>query len=75
VRFTVFPSGTGRTGLAAEGATFDVEGTPIGDDRRWERLEVSWSERGEDLPEGAMSVRSLPLIDRIRELVAATSAG
>ncbi len=69
VRFTAFPVGSGRGGLAPEGATFEVEGTPIGDERRWERLEVSWSDRADDLPEGAMTVRSVPLIDRIRSLV------
>jgi hypothetical protein len=69
VRFTVLPPGSGRTGPAVEGAAFAIEGTPIGDDRRWDRLEVSWSDRTGDLPEGAMTVRSIPVIDRIRDLV------
>lgn len=73
VRFTVFPPGSGRSGLASEGATFAVEGTPIGDDRRWERLEVSWADRTDDLPDGAMTARSAPIIDRIRELSESSS--
>jgi hypothetical protein len=69
VSFTVFPPGSGRTGLTAEGAFFSIEGTPIGDDRRWERLEVWWSDRTVDVPDGAMTVRSVPLIDRLRDLI------
>jgi hypothetical protein len=69
VRFTAFPLGSGRSGLATEGATFAVEGTPIGDERRWERLEVSWADGMDHLPDGAMVARSVPLVDRVRELI------
>ncbi len=69
VRFTLFPTGSGRSGPIEEGAAFEVEGTPIGDDRRWERLEVSWSERSEELPDGTVTTRSIPLIDRMRDLI------
>ncbi len=69
VRFIAFPSGSDPAGPPAEGARFDVEGTVIGDERTWERLEISWSDREDELPEGAIAVRSLPLIDRIRPLI------
>ena len=59
VRFTAFPAGSSPSGPVAEGAAFEVEGTVVGDDRRWGRLEVSWSDREDDLPEGAFVVRSL----------------
>jgi hypothetical protein len=50
---------------------FDVEGIAVGDDRRWSVLEVTWSAPvpGRSLPEGAMVVRSVPLIDRIGPLI------
>ncbi|MGP0110213.1 MAG: hypothetical protein ACLPR9_15370 [Acidimicrobiales bacterium] len=75
VRFTAFPAGSSPSGPVAEGAAFEVEGTVVGDDRRWGRLEVSWSDRQDDLPEGAFVVRSLPFIDRIRSLIGDAPGG
>ncbi len=69
VRFIAYPPGAVPLGTATEGATFDVEGTIVGDERRWHRLVISWSDRGEDQPEGTMVVRSKPLIDQVRHLV------
>lgn len=70
VRFVAYPAGHPTQSPAAEGATFVVEGTVIGDERRWDRLDISWSDDGGAVPEGAMVVRSAPLIDRIRPLIA-----
>jgi hypothetical protein len=68
VRFIALP--VGSVGDApTEGVRFEVEGTVIGDERRWDRLVISWSDRDEALPDGAMVTRSLPSIDRIRSLV------
>lgn len=69
VSFVAYPAGTGHPSPAAEGVIFDVEGTIVGDDRRWDRLVVSWSDEIKDVPEGAIVVRSTPLIDQIRPLV------
>jgi hypothetical protein len=69
VRFVAHPAGPARPEPAAEGATFDVEGTIVGDDRTWDRLVISWSDRGDDVPPGAIVVRSVPLIDNIRPLI------
>jgi hypothetical protein len=75
VRFTAFPAKSSPSGPVAEGAAFEVEGTVVGDDRRWGRLEISWSDREDDLPEGALVVRSLPFIDRVRPLIGDTPGG
>ncbi len=77
VWFTAYPVGTSPVGTLAEGVAFDVEGTAIGDERRWSLLEVSHAPPGADraLPAGAMVVRSVPLIDRIGPLVADALAG
>jgi len=77
VWFTAYPAGTAPTGDLGRGAAFDVEGTAIGDRRRWDRLAVTWEEPegGRTLPAGTMVVRSMPLIDRIAPLVADTLAG
>jgi hypothetical protein len=73
VRFVAYPTGLARTEPAVDGVTFDVEGTIVGDERRWDRLVVSWSDGSDELPPGAMAVRSVPLVDRIGTLLADSS--
>jgi hypothetical protein len=77
VWFTAYPAGAAPGDALGEGATFEVEGIAIGDDRRWSVLEVTWSapEPGRRLPDGALVVRSVPLIDRIAPLVDDALAG
>ena len=58
-----------------EGRRFEIEGTVIGDQRRWDRLVVAWTDGDEPQPEGAMAVRSVPSIDRIRPLIAESLDG
>jgi len=72
VRFIAHPEGSLPPGERAEGASFEVEGTVIGDQRQWGRVVISWSDRDEVLPEGTMVVRSVPFIDQVRPLVDAT---
>jgi len=71
VWFTAYPAGRAPGPALADGVAFDVEGIAVGDDRRWSVLEVTWSAPvpGRSLPEGAMVVRSVPLIDRIGPLI------
>ena len=69
VRFIAFPPGSVDAD-PVEGAGFEVEGTVIGDQRTWGRLVVAWTDGGGAPPAGAMTVRSVPLIDRIRPLIA-----
>jgi hypothetical protein len=72
VRFIAYPVGSAPGDEAPAGAHFDIEGTVIGDDRRWGHLVVTWSDGGGDLPDAAMVTRSLPSIDRIRPLLDGT---
>jgi len=60
VRFIAEPSGS-TPEPTVEGALFEVEGTIIGDDRRWGSLRISWTD-GAGETEGAdtMVVRSRP---------------
>lgn len=69
VRFTAYPEGVAPPQVT-EGAVLAVEGTAIGDERRWGHLHVSWAERSEDVPDGAMSVTTSPRIDRLANLIA-----
>jgi hypothetical protein len=69
VRFVGYPAGSAPTGPADQGATFDVEGTIVGDERRWDRLVISWADRDVELPDGAIVVRSVPRIDRVSALI------
>ena len=69
VRFIALPHGSADADQV-EGARFDVEGTVIGDQRKWDRLVVAWTDGDQPQPEGAMAVRTVPLIDRIRPLIA-----
>jgi hypothetical protein len=69
VRFTAYPAGTGPSD-PAEGAVFAVEGVPIGDERRWDRLVVSWRDDGDEPPPGALATRSVPFIDVMRDRIA-----
>ena len=49
---------------------FSVEGTIIGDERRWDHLAIVYSDDEiTGLPEGAMVVRSQPTIDTITSLI------
>jgi hypothetical protein len=77
VWFTSYPVGTEPEEQLPGGVTFEVEGTVVGDRRQWGRLDVTWKEpdAGRALPEGAMVVRSVPLIDRIGPLVDDVLAG
>ncbi len=68
VRFIALPAGSGGA-PSIDGAHFVVEGTVIGDDRRWDHLVVAWSDRDDPLPDGVMVTRSVSSIDRIRPLV------
>ncbi len=74
VQFVAYPAGSAPSEPADQGATFAVEGTVIGDERRWDRLVISWSEGTVDQPEGALVVRSVAMIDRIRPLMHDTPA-
>ena len=73
VRFIAEPSGS-TPEPTVEGALFEVEGTIIGDDRRWGSLRISWTDGAGEI-EGAdtMVVRSRALIDQIRNLVGEAS--
>ncbi len=71
VWFIAYPAGAPVRDPWDDGAPFDVEGTVVGDDRRWDRLTVTWAAPlpTQELPDGAMVVRSVPLLDRIGPLV------
>jgi hypothetical protein len=71
VWFTAYPAGVSPAGDLLEGAAFDVEGIAIGDECRWDRLKITWSDPDDArfLPGGAIVVRSVPMIDRIALLV------
>jgi hypothetical protein len=72
VRFVAHPAGhppAGPPSAPAEGVTLTVEGTIVGDERRWDRLDIDWSDSEGAVPEGAIVVRSAPFIDRIRPLI------
>lgn len=70
VRFVAYPAGVAPP-PPGDGAVFTVEGTIVGDRRRWGHLSVRWSDVGAGaLPEGAMSVSSRPAIDRMAPLIA-----
>jgi len=68
VRFIALPPGSTEVD-PTEGARFDIEGTVIGDQRKWDRLVVTWTDRDQPQVSGAMTVRSVPSIDRIRSLI------
>lgn len=75
VRFRAYPAGAGRVGDVPDGLPFSVEGTIVGDERRWERLEMAWLDEAAAGPaqpdaDGVMEVWSVPLIDRVRPLAA-----
>jgi hypothetical protein len=70
VWFTAYPAGAPDRDPWDDGAPFVVEGTVVGDERRWARLTVSWAPPpGPELPEGALVVRTMPHLDRIDPLV------
>jgi hypothetical protein len=69
VQFIGYPAGTPRPDPLDGSVQFSVEGTVIGDERRWDHLVVVYAESEiDDLPEGAMVVRSRATIDQINQL-------
>ena len=68
VRFIALPPGSAEVD-PVEGVRFEIEGTVIGDQRTWDRLVVAWTDRDDPQPAGAMAVRSVPSVDRIRPLI------
>lgn len=71
VRFVAYRQGS-EVPVPEEGVLLEVEGTVIGDERIWSHILVSWADRHDDLPEGAMEVRTRPSIDRLSTLIAAS---
>ena len=70
VQFISFPSGSDTPSALPNSVTFSVEGTIIGDDRRWDHLQMVFSDDViDDLPEGTMVVRSQSKLDRVAELI------
>jgi len=69
VYFIAYPAGSAGADRSKDGAHFVVEGTIIGDERRWSELVITWSDPDDQLPEGAMVVRSTSVIDQLRPLV------
>jgi hypothetical protein len=57
VRFVAIPASSDGAD-PTEGAHFEVEGTVIGDERRWDRLVISWSDRDEGMPDGSKNHRA-----------------
>ena len=68
VTFALIPAGADAPVLTKGQALFRVEGTIIGDDRRWDHLVVSWNDASISAPEGSIVVNSRPLIDEIQAL-------
>ena len=70
VQFVGFPAGTPSPAPLEHAVMFSVEGTIIGDERRWDHLAIVYSDDEiTGLPEGAMVVRSQPTIDTITSLI------
>ncbi len=70
VQFISFPAGSDTPSALPNSVTFSVEGTIIGDDRRWDHLQMVFSDDViDDLPEGTMVVRSQSKLDRVAELI------
>ncbi|MEI8127815.1 MAG: hypothetical protein WCG86_08405 [Actinomycetota bacterium] len=67
-RFTVYPAGSPEP-VVSEGAVFRVEDTIIGDERQWEYLVVSFEDRVDELPDGAMGVRTTIQVNNILPLL------
>jgi len=68
VTFALIPAGGDAPDLTKGQALFRVEGTIVGDNRRWDYLVVSWNKASVSAPEGSIVVSSRPLIDEIQTL-------
>jgi hypothetical protein len=68
VTFALVHAGEPAPTLQKGEALFSVEGTIIGDERRWDHLVVSWGEEPIAVPAGSIVVESRPLIDEIRRV-------
>jgi hypothetical protein len=67
---TAYPAGSVLPPRADAVLRLAVEGVIVGDERRFAALDIAWSDAPPPpAPEGALSVRMTPMLDRIRALV------
>ena len=70
IDLTAYSAGGAPPPLGDDALRFDVEGVVIGDERRFEMLDIAWSDDAARAngPDG-MAVRIVPVLDRIRDLL------
>ncbi len=70
IDLTAYPAGSAPPPLADDALRLDVEGVVIGDERRFEALDIAWSD---DAPAAGgsdgLTARIVPVLDRIRDLL------